>query len=293
MHSRKSSAQAISNTAYKDYFYNIPPKFLKDDKIDLEANFYEVEFFAKNIEIEYSRLLKKINDFKIENHKITFDPLLNEEKEIFAALIAVQYLRLPSVIDEYWKTFQKTGDASLNIIKSFYYQQHPDQEKFIDTIELNLDSDHMPIEHSNLYTDPELIAKIQDLILEKIWIFNVTETNFHTCDNPIIFKPHIINERPYFYGFGMNGSEVIFPLGKNLSLSLFDSKYFSDKIILDNNYILIDAKKTREYNCYQYLFAEKEVYSVCNDFLPYELLKKDNNDKHIFLKQFDTKVNGK
>lgn len=290
-HVRKSPIQAIVKTAYKDYFYNIPQKIIVTNNLEISTTFYETEFFSKVVEQEYSKLVGKLTAVKIENEKITKpQPLTVDEKQLFAALIAVQYLRLPTVIDEYWETFRKTGSASLDIIKSFMASQHPDQKKFIDSIELDLDKDYKPVEHSNLYTDENLIANLQDLILDKIWIFHVTKDNFHTSDNPIIVKPHVPGHKPIYHGFGTYGSEIIFPLSSNVLLSMFDRKHFHEMECEHENYLIIDSKKTREYNCYQYFFSEQEVYSKINDFKGYELLKADNNGEDIFLKQSTTKI---
>lgn len=288
---RKSPIQAIVKTAYKDYFYNIPQKIIVTNNLEIPTTFYETEFFAKVVEQEYSKLLGRITAVEIENEKIKKpQPLTVNEKQLFAALIAIQYLRLPTVIDEYWETFRKTGSASLDIIKSFMASQHPGHKEFIDSIKLDLDKDYKPVEHSNLYTDENLIANLQDLILDKIWIFHISKDNFHTSDNPIIVKPHVPSQKPFYHGFGTYGSEIIFPLSSNVLLSMFDRKHFHEMECEHENYLIIDSKKTREYNCYQYFFSEQEVYSKINDFKGYELLKADNNGKDIFLKQSRTKI---
>ncbi|MDR6967078.1 hypothetical protein J2X31_001078 [Flavobacterium arsenatis] len=178
-YARKSPIQAIAKTAYKDYFYNIPQKIIVTNNLEIPTTFYETEFFDKVVEQEYSKLLGKLTAVEIENEKITKpEPLTIDEKQLFAALIAIQYLRLPTVIDEYWETYEKTGSASLDIIKSFMVNQHPDKKEFIDSVKLELDKDYKPVEHSNLYTDEKLIANLQDLILDKIWIFMSPKITF-------------------------------------------------------------------------------------------------------------------
>ncbi len=108
---RNSPVQAISNTAYEDYFYRIPEKFIAnlDDKV-FHPNFFEKDFFDNNIEKLLGPILEIINcaaeSWKANRNENEI--LQKSDKEIFAALIAVQYLRMPNIRDKYWSFYKKT-----------------------------------------------------------------------------------------------------------------------------------------------------------------------------------------
>lgn len=135
---------------------------------------------------------------------------------------------------------------------------------------------------------------MQDHILNKIWIFYVREQDdFYTSDNPILLKPHL-QHQPFFYdGFAMNGIEIIFPVGSSVLLTLWDKAHFQDKLLQDNKFSSMDDKSKRQYNCYQYIWSNDEVYSKRDDFRLIENLKLANEGNEIIKERPKILVNGK
>lgn len=278
--------------------YNrIPEKFIAnlDNKV-FYPNFFEKEFFDDNIEKLLGPILKIINS-AAESWKVNSNQneiLQKTDKEVFAALIAVQYLRMPNIRDKYWFFFKKHSTERLKIIKSFFSNQFPENKDFIETIKMSFDEEYKPVDHSTIFSDAELISKLQDHILNKFWIFYVTgQDDFYTSDNPILLKPHL-EHQPFFYdGFAKKGVEIIFPVGSSVLLTLWDKTHFQDKSFQDNKFSNIDDKPKRQYNCYQYIWSNDEVYSKREDFKLIENLKLANGGNEIFKERPKILVNGK
>jgi len=294
---KKSYPQAISNTACQENFYKISEKFLSlFNNETFKPNSIEIDFFDKIVERLLGPLLKTINQ-KADgwrSEKNNLNTLSKLEKEKFAALIAIQYLRMPNIRDKYYLAHKESASAELEIIKSFISNQYPESKEFIDNIEMHDDEDYKPIEHFKIFADQELVDNIQDHILDKIWIFYVsTEKDFYTSDNPIIIKPHLENQPPLYEGFGMKGVEIIFPISSSVLLTLWDKKYFIDREFQDNKFYLINKKEKLHYNCYQYIWANEEIYFIENNFQLVNDLKAANYGDEIFMHRPKILVNGK
>lgn len=74
---------------------------------------------------------------------------------------------------------------------------------------------------------------------------------------------------------------------------MWDSKYFHKMGDISDSFNNISDKQKREYNCYQYMFSNKQTYSYNNDFDLIKLLKICNNGKEYFSEKSKILVNGK
>lgn len=292
----KSYTQSIANIAYEDDFYKLADKVVDGETIT-SANMLEKEFFANNLEIIYSDCLKlfasKTKEWLTDHNN---NPVIDKKtKDIFSALIALQYLRMPNIREMHIDANKKAKNYTFELFKDFYKTQVEEkQHSFVDSIALEYDEELQSLEHFYIYGDQKLIDSYQDQLVNKIWIFYVTEhNNVYTSDNPILTKPHIANQ-PYLYsGFGMNGVEVIFPLNSSLVLTIWDEGYFIDKRKFDNTFCLIDAKSLREYNLYQYMFSNSETYCINDNFNLIRAMVHMNEGKEHFADRPRIYVNGK
>ena len=292
---KKGYAQSIAKTACKDYFYAIPENYLnKEISTNIDTNFIEKKILANNIESLYSELLNKIVqaasawDISKEKNEI----LSNKERDLFAALIAIQYLRMPNLRDKYWEAQRKIQKERNEIVAAFKkaYGDIDDSE----VIALNREDDYAPVLHTELFLDEELIANIQDHLIKKIWRYRIaTNGTVYTSDNPILMKPHLNKQTAFYEGFAMRGVEIIFPISKKIILTIWDEEVFPDYITENNEFSFLTDAELREYNCYQYILANEEVYSTKNDFDLIRLLKSANGDKEIFKERPKIEVNGK
>lgn len=271
----KGYAQSIAKTACKDYFYAIPEKYF-DQKISLEIdrNFIEKKILAENIESLYSELLNRIvqaaSEWNISNDKTEI--FNNKERDLFAAQIAIQYLRMPNIRDKYWNA-QKKMQKKRNEIAEAYKKVYGDIDDS-EVVALNRENDYAPVLHAELFLDEELIANIQDHLLKKIWRYRIaTNGTVFTSDNPILLRPHFGNQIEFYEGFAMKGVEVIFPISNNIILTIYDEDFFPDYMPQNNKFSILTDEELREYNCCQYIWANEEVYSFKNDFKLIETLK--------------------
>ena len=292
----KGYAQSIAKTACKDYFYAIPGKYLnKALSTNIDTNFIEKKILAEKIETLYSELLNKIlKSASVYNTNNEKDGILNtKERDLFAALIAIQYLRMPNIRDKYWGAQQKAQKERNEIVAAF--KKVYNDIDCSEAIAMNRDDDYAPVMHSELFLDEELIACIQDQLIKKIWKYRIaTNGTVFTSDNPVLLKPHLKNQPAFYEGFAMRGVEIIFPISKNILLTIWDEDVFSDNATENNKFNILTDAELRQYNCYQYIWANDEVYSSKNDFKLIEYLKTANGDinKEILMERPTIKVNG-
>lgn len=210
-----SFRNTVESVANIDYFYDLPEKFIENiEEIPNGTKFYEKAFFADTVEKYFNNILGQIIDkgnLWLRNEDI--DEIINpHEKELFSQLIAIQYLRMPNIREKYSNARKKGIDCTSDIIKSFLSCQNPELKGEIDSFQVAYDESFDPILHSEIYADEELYIEIANQILNKHWVYFIAENkDFYTSDNPIIIKPHIPNQRPFYEGFGMTGAEIIFP----------------------------------------------------------------------------------
>ncbi|RXM53279.1 MULTISPECIES: DUF4238 domain-containing protein [unclassified Chryseobacterium] len=263
--------QSISNIAGEKRFYDIDDKFLLEE-FKGKNKFIETEIFANCFEPVLSNLLQKIGELchNWDKRNIYNNVLDDIELDNFAELIAIQYIRHPNFIEKYWQFHKEMYLKRTDIIRSFLLMAN---SKFKNENKLNLefDEDYSSALHSNFILDNEWRYDIQNQLVKKIWIFYYTNNNVVTSDNPILLKPHLNKQASFFEGFGKKGVEIIFPINKNLILTILDEEYFSEQKDLHNTIQFLNEKKLREYNLHQYCFSNYEVYSASNNF---EIIKK-------------------
>lgn len=290
---QKPFTNSLDSITCFDHFYEIPKKYLSEKfNIPYGTKYFEKAFFAEHIEKLYAKILDRIID-KADSWKKTkkvIEILTKNEKEELAQLIAIQHLRMPNIKDEISNSYEKAMLECFDIIKSGIININLEIENKETNIEY--DKDYDSILHSKLYTNEKLVSDFATQILNKNWVFYINEnSDFYTSDNPIIIKPHIKNKQRFYDGFGMQGVEIIFPISKSIVMTMWDSNYFPEK--QKDTFELITAKQIREYNCYQYIWSNRQVYSYSNDFTIIKALKTENRGKEIIMKRPKILVNGK
>lgn len=276
----KAYGKAIEQIGYADHLYRIDKKYINKEAADtVDENFYETEYFAKNIESEYNRILidlrKRAGEWLLyKNPTPAFST--NIDKDHFAAYVGIQYLRLPWVREMHYSSYKKGREKSLEIIKAFIISQNPELEPSRD-LKFIHEEGYGAVLHSFLYTDTEIVNTIQDRLLNKSWAILVsTENNLFTSDNPLI----VINRLGVEAAVGdltMRGAQIIFPISGNLALSMWDRDHFDHGKHLLDGFNLITKKEIRTHDLYQYLNARRHVYQAGSDF---SIIKEvlDNND---------------
>lgn len=282
--------QSISNIAGKKRFYDVDDKFLLEE-FKGKNKFIETEVFASSFEPILTDILQKIIKL-LENwdKKNIYNNVIDEiDRDYFAELIAIQHIRHPNFIENHWNLHKDMNSKSIDIISSFLSIANP---KFKNSNKLNLefDENYSSALHSSFILDEEWRYDIQEQLVKKIWVFYYTSGNVLTSDNPLLLKPHLKQKLSLYSGFWEEGIEIIFPISKNLILTILDEEYFSEKKDLHNTIQFLNDKELREYNLYQYCFSNFEIYAAINDF---EIIKKFvelNNGMDYFPKRPRTNV---
>lgn len=277
----KIFSQSIFNIACEDKFYDVVnSEFQKETGLDY--NTLEKDFFAQTFEPHYNEILKKIisrcNEELVHNGSEILD---QREIDIFSELIAVQYLRLPQFRDKYWNLLKDGNQKRSEIILGFLEQI---SGRKADEITLQFDEKRKADYHAGFLFDENFRYDIQEALRNKIWIFYFTDETVYTSDNPILCKPHSKGKHSFIEGFAMEGVEVIFPISKNVILTMCDQNYFKEKQSMHNKVFSIESKKLWEYNLYQYFFSKSRVFAHKDDFEKIILLKRLNGNKEYFSK---------
>lgn len=294
---RKPFRNAVDSVAYNDYFYELPTKTIKNiNEIPFGTQFYEKDFFANNVEKLYAKILEKIvnNGNSWLRSEYIDEIITKEEKEIFAQLIAIQHLRMPDIREEYSDARKKQVDCEIDIIKAFLIHEKPKLKNEIESLQIQYDKAFNPVLHSEMYADEGLYVGIANQIINKHWVFYITDNNdFYTSDNPIVIKPHVKNQAPFYEGFGMYGAEIIFPISSSILLTMLDNNHFKDIEQTSNSFNKITDYKKREYNCIQYMHSNRQTYSYNNDFNLIYALISCNNGNEFFRTKSKILVNEK
>ena len=74
------------------------------------------------------------------------------------------------------------------------------------------------------------------------------------------------------------------PLSPSLSVSIYDSRYFENKKVLDGCFIEAKSKEVRRQNLIRYFYSLRHVFSLKNDFSLVESYYHFNGDKHLFMR---------
>lgn len=278
----KIFSKSISNIAGKKRLYDVDERFLLEE-FKGKNKFIEIEIFANCFEPILSKLLEKLKKLRqnLDKNKIQNNVLNKIERDYFAELIAVQYIRHPNFIENYWNFYKNMYLKRNDIISSFFTKINPKSEPN-NRFPFEFDERYSSALHSKFILDEDWRRDIQNQLARKIWIFYYTDNVVLTSDNPILLKPHIKASIPFYEGFGQKGVEIIFPINKNIILSIIDEEYFHDKKHLDNTIQSLNDKKLREYNLYQYFFSNFEIYSSSNNFEIVSKFLKMNNGEDFF-----------
>lgn len=251
--------QAISNICCKDDFYSL--EGIYSNKLLIEK-----EYFSKNIEPIFSNMLNDIiqKGSKYLEDKITGLILTPEEKYQFAYLLSIQWLRTPY---QRHKIYDISSDIMSQMIRIFK------EGMAIETGNESIrDLDVRPginpiIEQADIgYMNNDMLDSYATALSSNYWEFFITRGDYvYTSDFPITVKMHIPNARPFFEGLACEGSELTYPISKNICLTIWDKKHFSDKKIKDSYFTDMSCKVLVHFNTSRYAYAN-EVYCAENKF---------------------------
>lgn len=276
-------SSAIDNICFIDEFYTLPEGRMKEYRQERKNQLYiECDYFANSIEPQYDNMLKKIisnKDRWIDNPEQL--ALSEEEKKAFASNIAIQWFRTPYQRDTVKKLDENIIPQMINIFQQnlAIIQDNPEIAKL--KIDYHIDP---VIEHASMtFMNDELVAIYANALLSGLWEFSVSSNNdIYTSDFPIVVESHVKNVRPICEGLASYGSELSFPISKNIVLTIWDREYFTEKSDLDCKFVMLDEKEKRRKNWFRYFYAKRQLFCHDNRFDYVELAKSANGGIHIF-----------
>lgn len=271
----KHFSQSLKSAGQQQNLYKVPDKYLASENADRGANFIETHFWGGYIEPMYGLLLSKIQQ-RVSEWKMgkwNNEVLDLAEKQDFASLIGLQYLRMPHIGTKYWHAMKSSADKRFDLIKRWSATIDGLDISALDAVRLKIDEDAKSVIHSTIFSDQQIVDDFQDAILEKHWIFYVSYSmGFFSSDRPIIVKPHLENQPNLLEGLRMPGVEIQFPLSPAVMLTLWDKEHFNFQGMEENHFVTLPVQEVTKYNIQQYCSAEKEVYSLLPQDL--ELIEK-------------------
>jgi hypothetical protein len=280
---------AIDSVCCLEEFFTLPQGSI--DVYDDERKnqlYLECDYFANNIEPAYGRMLSEITSNKEKWLKNNSELAISNKYE-FAKLTAIQWLRLPSQRDALKNLRQNTMPKIIDLLKEgMAIETGNDEYNNLDTNTLVSELTPNPVlDHANiLFANEEMINLYATAIANNFWEFSVSlNDDIYTSDFPLVVNPHVSNVRPICEGLASYGSELSFPISKDIVLTIWDREYFPTKQSVDCKFTFFDNdKEKRRKNLLTYYYAERHVFCNHQNFGIIEFVKNLNNGNHHFMK---------
>ncbi len=279
VYNKTRSKKYITSTdkiCYKDDFYSLGEQIIEESEGLLNRLSIEKKFFARNVEIELSTILKQLVESVDENiRKNPRSCLFIDEhsKRLIAQHIAIQFLRLPE-LREYLEKFER---SLIRAVKKITDCDNCRKASNYNEIEDFLTRKRDPaFEHFDMgFGAEELINDYSERLVNNFWEFYINPNgDYYTSDFPIVVEPHVKNTELECLGLAMYGAEVTYPITKKLLLKIWDNRYFPQKKENDGCFLYATDKFVRYEKIRQYLFAREIVISPIDDFSLPELITK-------------------
>ncbi len=281
----KSYKAPIMSVCFENDIYTISNSYIEDSKnehgINLNKLSIESDYFANTIEQMLEKFLNQLDDIKNgwiagnDKYKLQFV----EKRELALHLITL-YFRIPYVMNAIIDNHMRYEKAEVDIIKHIL-AVHTGNKAY-DELEIDIACEK-PVLHAQIsYLNDELMMNMANVLANNICVFWISNNNdFYTSDFPIIVNPYVPKVRPRFMGLAQYGGELMMPLSPSLSVSIYDRNYFKDKEQLDSCFIIANEEEVFRRNWRIYLYAQRHVFSLNNDFRMIDALYKKEG-KHVF-----------
>jgi len=277
-------SSAISDVCTKNDFYTISDDYITNNE-QISPLSIEKDFFAVEYEPKYSEYLLYINNMALEaiHDSSNRMNLKDEQKNKFAKLIAIQWLRLPSIRYENESSFEDLMPEMLRLFSEGLAKETNNPE--IAKLNIKASIVDKSVHHAKCtFLDDNLVGVYANELSKNIWIFSYScDGDFYTSDFPITVSPHVQGVRPICQGLAQYGAELTFPLSKNLALTIWDKEFFKDKINDDLSLTIATPKEIRAFNAVRYAYAQRQLFCNKNNFDVVKSLTKTNP---IFLNPF-------
>lgn len=262
----------IAKICGEEDLYSIGKDFVSEelDKLSIEK-----DYFSKNIEPEYSRIIKEIVSCQQRAEIIS-----KELKIEFAKFIVIQFLRLPTIKEMDTDISNELLPDMIQLFKESLVLEKKDSD--IKNLDVGYLFDNSLNHFSSSYGNGETVQYFAKQLALNYWnLCTAKNGTFFTSDFPIVVNPHVKDVRPLCLGLTQYGAELSFPVTKNIMLIIWDKKYFYAKKETDCKYFELEDKKVVALNKLRYLYAKRYLLSNSNDFSIIESVVKYNGSNQI------------
>jgi hypothetical protein len=255
------------NEGYEKYLYKIDTDALDNGN---EYDAFEIEKGFGNFESVVSPIIKKVRE--------TFELPTGDELNILINFIALQVVRVPSHIHNFDKPLQDVAKMSMKMMmssKDIYESSINQLKKDQPDLKVNIGYESMKkfvnSEKYNIIIKKNfklsmMLNSIDTMISLlssrnwSLWISADPMNNYICSDNPVTLTWSNGLPRPGLFkgpGFGMNNTDVIMPLSKNIAMvGKFES----------NNGAIANGNVIANINTRVMMFASRHIYSNNESF---------------------------
>lgn len=250
---------SLADVCVEKDFYTLKSHALKNgiDPLDLEKT-----FFQDYTEPKFKEIIDHFDDVaqsflkgkkEIESINITFERKFRLLQSAF-----IQYHRSPK--------FKKSFQSISNLIDFTYRLSRTEKG-----LPINEDLNKFDVSyiHANkTYANPYLFKAFLYKALGYSLLLRVSDnSNFYISDNPVVIhKLGAKGEECLNVNFYVDEFSLFFPLTPYLILELYNPTYFPETLSMNDTISIVHSDYENQVNKYQYINAEKFIFSYKNDF---------------------------
>lgn len=258
--------KGVEDVCGEDFFYKLDLSSTQEAGVN--EMYLELDYFAKHIETELSRILSFMNRHLLSAVNDNYQGLVIPEmaRLLVGKHLAIQFLRHPNIREYDSMLIADTNDLITGFITRNNLQDNKEAKKLVSDDSLSKDK---AMTHAMLsFMNEDLIFSIASAISQNIWVYYYSRnSDFFTSDNPINITQHYKGiAQNTLMGLNRYGAEISYTLNPNFILSIFDREYFQDKIMGDDLIVTCSEQELQHYNILQYRSAKQYVFSKSKNF---------------------------
>lgn len=286
-HLSKKYRASMKNVCSEDNIYSLSDEFVSRNNAEpgnseINRQTIEHDFFSRDVEPLLDLNLRQLDEICEEWMSGKDHYLLNSNEKLELALhLVTLYFRHPLVMESTVDNSIRSEKASLDMIKMMMASTTGDDQ--YNQLQIDLEYDKPALSAQMTFMSKEFMMDFAHAISKNIFVFWTSKGgDFYTSDFPIAVNPHEDNVRPLYMGLAQYGGEVMFTLSPKVALSVYDRECFKKDDDLDGCFIPADDKEVRRHNMIQYFYAQRQVFSLKNDFSMIDFIYEHNGHQHIY-----------
>ncbi len=251
---------SLRNVCVSENFYTIDESNSHNNN-GFKSMAFEKDFFQDFVEPKLSSIINTFENLAkkilIKKTPIATVPISDTDRMNLALSTFIQYYRTArqrNIIDEV-----------NNIIIQCQKESKIQKGESIKNIKgLDVAFTHANQTYLNMHLWSMFIQKISSYCL----LLRVSDNgNFFTSDNPVVIHKLGAKGKDVFnVNFYKDDFNVFFPLTPNLILEYYSPIHFPEAVKMNDTISMVDVNYENQVNKYQYINAEKFVFSYTNDF---------------------------